>query len=179
MFDLLHVSGETVAATPWSGRGDLWVKTKCTHRQEFVVGGFTDPEGSRVGIGALLVGHNADGNLAFAGKVGTGFTTAVARDLRKQLESLEQKDFPFDPRPAGWLGKHAHWVRPVLVAEVVFSEWTQDGKIRHPSFQGLRQDKDPRDVTRERAADFRHAKSSKKKASAVHTWNSRYIHTER
>lgn len=146
-----------------SGRGDSWVKTKCTHRQEFVIGGFTDPEGARVGIGALLVGHYADGKLAFAGKVGTGFTTAVARDLRKQLGSLEQKDCPFDPSPAGWLGRHAHWVRPVLVAEVVFSEWTQDGKIRHPSFQGLRRDKDPRDVVRERPANARPAKAPKPK----------------
>lgn len=135
-----------------SGRSDLWVKTKCTHRQELVIGGFTDPEGSRVGIGALLVGHYTDGKLSFAGKVGTGFTRAVARDLRRRLESLEQKEPPFDPPPTGWLRSHAHWVRPKLVAEVVFSEWTEDGKVRHPSFQGLRQDKPARDVTRETPA---------------------------
>lgn len=133
------------------GRGDTWLKTKCVHRQEFVVGGFTDPEGSRQGIGALLVGfYEADGRLTFAGKVGTGFTAAVARDLRKRLERIEQRECPFDPPPAGGLGKHAHWVKPRLVAEVVFTEWTDEGRIRHPSFQGLRADKDPREVTRER-----------------------------
>ena len=133
-----------------AGRGDAWVKTKCVLRQEFVIGGFTDPEGARQGIGALLVGHyDADGRLAFAGKVGTGFTTAVSLDLRRKLDALEQPACPFTPRPAGWLGKHAHWVKPSLVGEVVFTEWTAEGKIRHPSFQGLRRDKKPTEVVRE------------------------------
>lgn len=137
-----------------SGRADTWMKVKCVHRQEFVIGGFTDPEGSRVGIGALLVGfYGADARLTFGGKVGTGFTRAVSRDLRKRLEQIEQRDCPFDPRPKGWLGKHAHWVEPRLVAEVVFTEWTDEGKIRHPSFQGLRADKTPREVRRERAGN--------------------------
>jgi bifunctional non-homologous end joining protein LigD len=134
------------------GRHGGWVKTKCILRQEFVVGGFTDPEGSRQGIGALLVGYFDEGRLVFAGKVGTGFTVAVARDLRKRLEAIEQAHAAFDPRPAGWLGNHAHWVQPTLVAEVTFTEWTGDGKIRHPSFQGLRRDKAASAVRREDAA---------------------------
>jgi bifunctional non-homologous end joining protein LigD len=137
-----------------AGRAESWVKTKCVRRQEFVLGGFTDPEGSRQGIGALLVGvYDPHGNLVFAGKVGTGFTTAVARSLRQQLERIEQSACPFTPRPAGWLGKNAHWVEPRLVAEVAFTEWTGDGHVRHPSFQGLRQDKPPSSVVREYEAD--------------------------
>jgi bifunctional non-homologous end joining protein LigD len=132
------------------GRSDAWVKTKCVQRQEFVIGGFTDPEGSRQGIGALLVGvHEPDGRLVFAGKVGTGFSTAVAMDLRKRLERIEQDESPFTSSPKGWLGKHAHWTAPRLVAEVAFTEWTSEGKIRHPSFQGLRSDKKPQEVRRE------------------------------
>ena len=132
------------------GRADTWLKTKCVRRQEFVVGGFTDPEGSRQGIGALLVGvYSQDRRLTFAGKVGTGFTTAVARRLRQQLERIEQQKCPFDPRPAGWLGRNAHWVSPKFVAEVAFAEWTSEGHIRHPSFQGLREDKHPASVVRE------------------------------
>jgi bifunctional non-homologous end joining protein LigD len=133
-----------------AGRGDAWVKTKCVRRQEFVIGGFTEPEGMRQGIGALLAGYYDDQQrLVFAGKVGTGFTAANARDLRERLDALEQPGCPFTPHPPGWLGKHAHWVKPVLVGEVVFSEWTDDGKIRHPSFQGLRRDKRPTEVRRE------------------------------
>jgi bifunctional non-homologous end joining protein LigD len=132
-----------------TGRHGGWLKTKCILRQEFVIGGFTDPEGSRQGIGALLVGYFDDGRLVFAGKVGTGFTVASARDLRKRLEAIERAVSPFDPPPPGWLGKHAHWVGPKLIAEVAFTEWTGDGKIRHPSFQGLRRDKRAAEVRRE------------------------------
>jgi bifunctional non-homologous end joining protein LigD len=133
-----------------SGRADTWLKTKCVQRQELVIGGFTDPEGARQGIGALLVGYYAtSGALVFAGKVGTGFTIRSAQDLRRRLEAIAVPDCPFTPRPAGALGRRAHWVEPRLVAEVAFTEWTTDGKIRHPSFQGLRLDKDPRSVGRE------------------------------
>ena len=133
-----------------NGRHSDWVKTKCVERQEFVIGGFTDPEGARVGIGALLVGYYDDERrLIFSGKVGTGFTQKLSLDLRAQLERLEQRECPFVVRPAGWLGKNAHWVRPVLVAEVMFTEWTTDGKIRHPSFQGLRADKSPKEARKE------------------------------
>ncbi|MFL5308814.1 MAG: DNA ligase D, partial [Myxococcales bacterium] len=134
-----------------SGRNAQWVKSKCTLRQEFVVGGFTDSQRGKDRIGSLLVGHRDDaGNLVFAGKVGTGYTSAVARDLRRRLEPLEQRHSPFARRPPGWLGRKAHWVRPELVAEVAFTEWTRDGKVRHPSFQGLRADKPARRVVRER-----------------------------
>jgi bifunctional non-homologous end joining protein LigD len=132
-----------------SGKRAGWVKTKCVARQEFVVGGFTDPEGSRAGIGALLVGVYDKDRLVFAGKVGTGFTTKVARDLRTTLDRLEVPQSPFVPPPPGWLGRNAHWVKPTLVAEVEFTEWTDEGKIRHPSFQGLRRDKRATSVVRE------------------------------
>lgn len=133
-----------------AGRHGSWLKTKCTRRQEFVIGGFTDPEGMRSGLGALLIGHYEDGRLIFAGKVGTGFTHKGAIELRETLEAIAQARCPFDPPPAGALGRHAHWVRPTLVCEVVFTEWTDDGRIRHPSYQGLRRDKRPREVVRER-----------------------------
>ena len=135
------------------GRNDGWLKTKCVQRQEFVVGGFTDPEGAREGLGALLVGHyDARRRLVFAGKVGTGFTRQSAIDLRGKLEAIERAEPPFDVGPAGRLGINAHWVEPRLVAEVAFTEWTADGKIRHPSFQGLRADKPAADVRREEPA---------------------------
>jgi bifunctional non-homologous end joining protein LigD len=132
------------------GRNADWVKVKCIQRQELVIGGFTDPEGAaRTGLGALLVGYREGDRLAFAGKVGTGFTNASAAALRRKLDALEVKECPFSPRPAGPLGKNAHWVRPELVAEVAFTEWTDDGKVRHPSFQGLREDKDAPQVVKE------------------------------
>jgi bifunctional non-homologous end joining protein LigD len=135
-----------------AGRGDTWVKTKCALRQEFVIGGFTDPEGSRQGIGALLIGYRDDsGALVFAGKVGTGFSVAVARDLRRRLDALERRQSPFTPPPPAALLRRAHWVKPTLVGEVTFTEWTNDGRIRHPSFQGLRRDKPAASVIRERA----------------------------
>ena len=141
-----------------SGKRIGWLKTKCVQRQEFVIGGFTDPEGSREGIGALLAGYYDNGQLVFAGKVGTGFTTKSARDLRARLNRIETRSCPFTPRPPGWLGRNAHWVRPSLVGEVVFTEWTDEGKIRHPSFQGLRSDKDPHSVVRERPSTLRKAR---------------------
>jgi DNA ligase D-like protein (predicted ligase) len=133
-----------------AGRHGGWLKTKCVQRQEFVIGGFTDPEGVRAGIGALLIGYYEEGRLVFCGKVGTGFTHKVALDLRATLDRIEIKTSPFAPPPSGPLGRHAHWARPDLVCEVVFTEWTSDGKIRHPSFQGLRKDKNPKEIGRER-----------------------------
>jgi bifunctional non-homologous end joining protein LigD len=132
-----------------AGRHGGWLKTKCVQRQEFVIGGFTDPEGARAGLGALLIGYYEGDRLVFSGKVGTGFTHKVAVDLRAGLDRLEQTTCPFTPPPAGALGRNAHWVKPQLVCEVVFTEWTSDGKIRHPSFQGLRADKKPKEVVRE------------------------------
>jgi bifunctional non-homologous end joining protein LigD len=131
------------------GRSATWLKAKCVARQEVVVGGFTDPEGAaREGIGALLVGVREGGALRFAGKVGTGFTNASARALRARLEPLEQPAPPFTPPPRG-VGRNVHWVKPALVAEVAFTEWTGDGKMRHPSFVGIREDKGAEEVVRE------------------------------
>src|SRR5262249_6376759 len=135
-----------------AGRNRNWLKTKCVKRQEFVIGGFTDPEGSRVGIGALLVGVNQGGHLRFAGKVGTGFSSDLLTEIHRRLKARERKESPFSPKPAGWLGRNAHWVTPELVAEVEFTEWTEDGKIRHPSFQGLREDKPASKIIRENPA---------------------------
>ncbi|MBI4886263.1 MAG: hypothetical protein HY824_04160 [Acidobacteria bacterium] len=132
-----------------AGRHGGWLKTKCTRRQEFVIGGFTDPAGARDGLGALLVGYYDGGRLVFSGRVGTGFTHQGAIDLRRRLDAIARKECPFDPPPEGALGRRAHWVKPSLVGEVAFTEWTGDGKIRHPSFQGLRADKKPREVRRD------------------------------
>jgi bifunctional non-homologous end joining protein LigD len=131
------------------GRSDAWLKIKCSRRQEFVVGGFTDPKGMRAGIGALLIGHYKDGALIYAGRVGTGFSHKVAEDLRATLDGLRRPDCPFRTPPPGPLKRTAHWVKPKLVCEVSFTEWTTDGQLRHPSFQGLRLDKKPADVIRE------------------------------
>lgn len=131
------------------GRHGDWVKTKCTHRQEFVIGGFTDPQGMRAGLGALIIGYYNDGTLVCAGKVGTGFSHKVALDLRRRLDALAQKTCPFDPPPPRPISRAAHWVKPTLVCEVEFTEWTSDGSVRHPSFQGLRADKKPHEVVRE------------------------------
>jgi bifunctional non-homologous end joining protein LigD len=129
------------------GRNTDWLKTKCTERQEFVIGGFTDPEGLGHGIGGLLIGqHDAEGRLIFTGKVGTGLTHRAADDLRRTLEARAIAKSPFAGGPTGWPSRNVHWVRPELVAEVAFAEWTTDGKVRHPSFQGLRDDAAPRTV---------------------------------
>ena len=148
-----------------AGRNEYWLKAKCTRRQEFVIGGFTNPEGSRAGIGALLLGvHDHAGALVFAGKVGTGFTQKSAQEMRRRLDTLEQKECPFGARPQGSLGRNAHWVKPTLVAEVAFCEWTHDGKIRQPSFRGLRTDKPPSEIRREEAVGA-HARSRTKRRS--------------
>lgn len=134
------------------GRGTTWLKTKCLLCQELVIGGFTDPERSRVGFGALLVGYYDGDRLAYAGKVGTGYSNATLVKLHAQLAGLERAASPFSPEPPrAWTGASRHWVAPELVAEVAFTEWTNDGRLRHPSFQGLRRDKSPRDVVREAA----------------------------
>jgi len=134
------------------GRGPAWQKIKCMRRQEMVIGGFTDPEGSRHGFGALLLGvYEPDGRLAYSGKVGTGFSDASLVALSRSLSALGQNESPFHNPPQGAEGRRAHWVRPVLVAEVAFAEWTDDGTLRHPVFLGLRADKRAADVVREPA----------------------------
>ena len=131
-----------------AGRSRDWLKFKCESGQEFVIGGFTDPRGSRTGFGALLLGYYDPGHqLVYAGKVGTGFNQRTLDSLHAVLAGLEQDRPPFDHGKLPRSG--VHWVQPRLVAEVGFSEWTTDGELRHPRFQGLRDDKDPADVVRE------------------------------
>jgi ATP-dependent DNA ligase len=130
-------------------RSKHWLKMKCEASQELVVGGYTDPQGARVGLGALLVGYFENGDLFFAGKVGTGFDTKLLLDLRRRLDAIEQPRPPFT-KGTGLPRLRAHWVRPEIVVQVSFIEWTPHGKLRHPRLIGVRFDKDPRDVTRER-----------------------------
>ncbi|HVT60409.1 MAG TPA: DNA ligase D [Thermoanaerobaculia bacterium] len=150
-----------------SGRSKDWLKVKCLERQELVIGGFTDPEGARVGFGALLLGVYDDGGaLRFAGKVGTGFTQRSLHELRERLDRLEQAKPPFAGPPRGAAARGVHWVAPRLVAEVAFTEWTADGSLRHPTFQGLREDKPPTEVRREGASPPPKAPSSKPRRAA-------------
>ena len=128
-------------------RSRKWLKFKCVNRQEFVIGGYTDPEGSRIGFGALLLGYYDKDDLKFAGKVGTGFDDELLQSLSDRLESLERKNSPFSDADISTRG--VHWVTPKLVGEVGFTEWTTDGKLRHPRFIGLRRDKNAKDVVRE------------------------------
>ena len=133
-----------------SGRTRHWLKFKCEAGQELVVVGWTDPKGSRVALGAVLLGYYNGSDLAYAGKVGTGFSDAVLRDLHRRLEKIEVDDSPCTsgrvPRD-GTPG--VHWAQPELVCEVAFTEWTKAGQLRHPRFLGLRRDKSPADVVRE------------------------------
>ena len=129
-------------------RSRHWLKMKCEATQELVVGGFTDPQGGRVGLGALLVGHFEGDDLVFAGKVGTGLDTALLLDLRARLDKLEIAKPPFT-KAVGLPRIRAHWVRPQIVVQVAFTEWTVHGKLRHPRLLGVRMDKSPREVTRE------------------------------
>jgi DNA ligase D-like protein (predicted ligase) len=157
--DAVHLLGRACAAG-WEGliakrvdslyrggRSGDWQKLKCTASQELVIGGWTEPSRSRIGLGALLVGYyDNQKQLRYAGKVGTGFTNKLLRQLHEELSAREIPASPFfDPvRERG-----AHWVRPELVGEVAFTEWTGDGRLRHPSFQGLRPDKAAVEVHRE------------------------------
>jgi DNA ligase D-like protein (predicted ligase) len=138
--------------SPYTGdRSDAWLKIKCSGRQEFVIGGFTDPQRSRVGLGALLVGYYDDDGKIFryAGKVGTGFDNEMLQDLRSRLEKLQIDRSPFsdDAAPSG---EFVHYVRPKLVAEIEYAEWTQNDLLRQPRFEGLREDKPATAVRRER-----------------------------
>jgi bifunctional non-homologous end joining protein LigD len=129
-------------------RSKHWLKMKCEASQEFVVGGFTDPQGARVGLGALLLGVYDGGDFVFAGKIGTGFDTKLLLDLRARLGALEVATAPFT-KARGLPRLRAHWVRPEIVVQVAFIEWTVHGKLRHPRLLGIRVDKDARQVTRE------------------------------
>jgi len=129
-------------------RSPHWLKMKCEATQELVVGGFTDPQGTRVGLGALLVGYHQGEDLVFAGKIGTGFDTKMLRDLRARLDRLEIAEPPFT-KGTGLPRVRFHWARPEIVVQVAFIEWTRHGKLRHPRLVGVRFDKDAREVVRE------------------------------
>lgn len=133
-----------------SRRDPSWLKSKCGQRQEFVIIGFTDPRGQRTGFGSLLLGyHDAKGKLVYAGRVGTGFDEKLLAKTVRQLGSLEQDDSPTDDLPPSRERRDAHWVKPSLVAEVKFTGWTQDARLRHPAFVGFRADKPASQVVRE------------------------------
>jgi len=129
-------------------RSPHWLKMKCEASQELVVGGFTDPQGKRVGLGALLVGYYEGHDFVYAGKVGTGFDTKRLHELRVRLDALSVELPPFT-RAEGLPRVRAHWVKPELVVQVAFMEWTSHDKLRHPRLVGVREDKSAREVTRE------------------------------
>ncbi|HEX5761141.1 MAG TPA: DNA ligase D [Thermoanaerobaculia bacterium] len=157
-FGLEGIVSKRAQARYRSGRGRDWLKVKCLSRQELVIVGYTDPEGSRTGFGALLLAvrepaRQEDGGLVFAGKVGTGFDEKTLRELHKRVRKLERKTPAFANPPRGAEARRSHWVEPKLVAEVAFTEWTDEGLLRHPAFLGLREDKKPEEVVRERPID--------------------------
>jgi bifunctional non-homologous end joining protein LigD len=130
-----------------SGRTRDWLKFKCEQSQEFVIGGYTDPRGHRIGFGALLLGVYRSGKLVYAGKVGTGFDNDMLRRLSSRLAELETPTCPF--AEDGLPRRGVHYVKPKVIAQIDFTEWTQGGKLRHPRFLGLREDKRPEEVVRE------------------------------
>ncbi len=134
-----------------SGRTRTWLKVKCNRRQEFVIVGYTPPEGTRAGFGALLLGYYENGDLVYSGRVGTGFADAALKNLAKRLRAVRRSTSPLAPMAKATAAetRGATWVDPVLVAEVEFSEWTSDGRLRHPVFRGLREDKPAKDIVRE------------------------------
>ncbi len=142
------VIGKRLGSRYVSQRSTDWIKLKCGERQEFVVGGFTDPQGSRDAFGALLLGvHNDDGSLVYAGKVGSGFSDASLREIAQKLKPLHQAASPFVRVPPEQ--NNAHWLKPQMLVEVSFSEWTKDQRLRNPVFRGLRTDKDAKMIRRE------------------------------
>ena len=168
-------------ATYVSRRSTDWVKLKCGQRQEFVIAGYTAPQGSRTGLGALLLGvHDSEGVLHYAGKVGSGFNERTLTSLTAKLTALHTGTSPFGKAPR--LAAGGHWIKPTLVAEVSFGEWTSHGHIRHPVFQGLRQDKPAKAIVREKPATVAAANttlSAKKSEAPALSSRLRITHPER
>ncbi|MFW5795014.1 MAG: non-homologous end-joining DNA ligase [Bacillota bacterium] len=132
----------------YSSRSKKWLKFKCQNRQEFVIVGYTDPEGERIGFGAILIGYYENDSLKYAGKVGTGFTDKMLKELANKFKKIETDKCPLANKEKVKVN-NIHWLKPEMVGEVSFTEWTNDNKLRHPSFEGLRTDKDPKDVVNE------------------------------
>ncbi|MBA4142114.1 MAG: DNA ligase D [Nitrosospira sp.] len=154
------VIGKRKTSTYVSRRSSDWIKLKCKQRQEFIIGGYTDPQGSRTGIGSLLLGFYDEGkNLRYAGNVGTGFSDKTLRILKTKLDGIGVRHCPF--METNGIGKKSHWVSPTLVAEVSFGEWTRDGHIRHSVFHGLRSDKKAESIVREKPMHTASVKATK------------------
>ncbi|WP_343725013.1 DNA ligase D [Herbaspirillum huttiense] len=159
------------ADAPYSGRRDRnWIKVKCEHRQEFVIAGYTEPAGQRSGFGAILVGvHDEQGQLQYAGRVGTGFDERLLGSMLKQFRQREQDQPAFVNPPTGQQRRGVHWLKPELVAEVKFAQWTKSGILRHGSFVALREDKAPEEIVRETpgiASDEVHPENAEAKPKA-------------
>lgn len=163
-----------------SRRSGDWIKLKNQQRQEFVIGGFTAPQGTRAGFGALLLGvhDEASGRLRYCGNVGTGFDAKRLADIKARLDKLATDACPFEPKPAGVKAK-AQWVKPTLVAEVSFGEWTREGSVRHAVFQGLRADKPARGIRRERAQPVEGTPPAPKTQGASRPMAFKISHAER
>lgn len=165
-----------------SRRSDSWIKLKCKHRQEFVIVGFTDPKGARSGFGALVLAltDKDSGELRYAGKVGTGFTESTLATILQKLQPLEQKKVPVVNPPKGVDARGIHWLKPELLAEVMFAEITSDGVVRHAVFHGIRTDKPAKDITVEQPAPApKEAKSAKKETTKPSSGKVRITHPER
>ncbi|WP_339450088.1 DNA ligase D [Pseudomonas sp. EA_5y_Pfl2_R50] len=166
--------GKRLGSPYVSRRSGDWIKLKCTHRQEFIIVGYTDPKGARSAFGALLLGlHDRDsGELRYAGKVGTGFNETTLKTILTQLRPLQVKTPALANPPSGFEAKGVHWLKPKLLAEVAFAEMTKDGSVRHAVFHGLRDDKPAKDITEERATPVKTSETrtvagkSPKKAAA-------------
>ncbi len=151
-----------------SKRSKDWLKIKCLKRQEFIIGGYSSPKGGRAHFGALFLGvYNKEGNLDYTGNVGTGFSDESLKEIYQHLEEHESKTNPFTTQPPG--ATKAHWVKPLLVAEIEFTEWTTDGHLRHPSFKGLRFDKKPLQVKREPVTPLNNIVSQQEEKETPHS----------
>jgi len=160
-----------------SGRGQDWLKIKCVKEQEFVIGGYTDPQKTRSGFGSLFLGvYNDKGTLDYAGNVGTGFNAMTLKNLHKQLLKQAIKKNPFNSNPPGYT--KAHWVRPVLVCQIAFTEWTEEGHLRHPGFKGLRLDKNALDVVRERETPMKNIQKQSSKTAFKLTHPEKILYPE-
>jgi len=148
-----------------SARNQNWLKVKCAKQQEFVIAGYTPSSKGLPGFGSLVLGVYEKGKLIYAGRVGTGFSFKQRSDLKKQLDKFSRQTSPLAVVPKDPGLRETHWTEPKMVAEVAFTEWTSDGSIRHPSFQGLREDKNPRDIVREQPSGD--AAKSKRKSKSL------------